>query len=301
MRRSFLILSAALVLLTTTGCLKDTPSTDLSNVGTVIEMMYPNGAQDNGVGTGLEFFTGDQLVFNPTDVADTITYYANIAGATTLSKPLTVNMAVADSLLQANYSNDGLTYTPLPDSCYKLIQTTGTIPAGKRIDTFQIVYFPDKIDLTQNYGAPVQLYVSGYTVASNFSTLYLHTIGAPIAGTYNQTTTIYPDSAGTGTPAVEPFGPVGIFLPLDGTDIEVPSGDTSAISYVLTFNNNNGVASNFSVAIDPTTIPKGASIAAGPTIITADPVNKVYTLNVILNMGSYEKNITDKFTWVSNQ
>ena len=64
MRRSLFIISTLLVLFAATGCLKDTPSTDLTHVGTIIEMMYPNGAQDNGVGTGLEFFSGDQITFN---------------------------------------------------------------------------------------------------------------------------------------------------------------------------------------------------------------------------------------------
>jgi hypothetical protein len=300
MRRSLFIITALLVLFFTSGCLKDTPSTDLSNVGTIIEMMYPNGAQDFGVGTGLEFFSGDQITFSPLDASDTVTYYANIAGATTLNKPVTVNMAIDDSALEDNQANDGITYTPLPDSCYKLITSSGTIPAGQRIDTFQVVIYPDKIDLTQNYGAPVQLSAPGYTVAANFSIMYLHTIGAPIGGLYNQTTTIYGDSAGTGTPNILTLGPTGVFLPLDGTDIEVPTGDTTGISYVLTFTNTNGVASNFSVALDASTIPSHVSVIAGPTIVLADPVNKVYTLNFVVSMGSYDKNITDSFTWVAN-
>jgi hypothetical protein len=300
MRRSLFIISTLLVLFAATGCLKDTPSTDLTHVGTIIEMMYPNGAQANGVGTGLEFFSGDQIVFSSLDASDTITYYANIAGPNTLSKPLTVGMALDDSALEDNLANDGITYTPLPDSCYQILQSSGTIPAGQRIDTFQVVIYPNKIDLTQNYGAPIQLSAPGYTVAANFSIMYLHTIGAPIGGLYNQTTTIYGDSAGTGTPNVLQLGPTGVFTPLDGTDIEVPSGDTTGISYVLTFTNTNGAASNFSVALDESTVPAHVSVIAGPTIILADPINKVYTLNFVVNMGAYDKSITDSFTWVAN-
>lgn len=298
--RKLIIIVLTPVLFGLSGCLKDTPSTDLSHVGTIIELIYPNGAQDNGIGTGLEYFSGDQLTFSFFDASDTIAYYANIAGTNTLSQALTVNVAVDDSALEDNEANDGITYTPLPDSCYKILQSTGSIPAGKRLDTFQVVIYPNKIDLTQNYGAPIQLSAPGYTVAGNFSILYLHTIGAPIGGLYNQTTTIYDDSAGTGTPNVLTLGPSGLFLPLDATDIEVPSGDTTGISYVLTFNNTNGVASNFTVALDPSTIPSGVSVIAGPTIIQANPTSKTYTLNFVVNMGSYDKNITDQFTWVSN-
>lgn len=300
--KKLLFIYFALVLVASTGCLKDTPSTDLSNVGTIIEMIYPAGAQDNGVGTGLEFFTGELLPFYPTDIADTVTYYVNIAGTNTLGKPLTVNVAVDDSSLQDNYANDNITYLPLPDSCYQLLTATGTIPAGKRLDTFQVVYFPSKIDLTQSYGAPIALAVSGYTVSGNFGKLYLHTVGNPIGGTYNQSFTKYYDSAGTGTPYTIPASPVGVFNPLDNADIEVASLDSSGISYILSFTNTNGVASGFSVSLDPNTIPKGTIITSGPNIVLADPVNKIYTLNFTDSIAAtgLGSNITDKFTWVSN-
>jgi hypothetical protein len=299
MRRSLFIISALLALFATTGCLKDTPATDLTHVGTIIEMMYPGGAQDNGVGTGLEFFSGDQITFSFLDVSDTVTYYANIAGPTTLSKPLTVGMALDDSALEDNIANDGITYTPLPDSCYKILQTSGTIPAGQRIDTFQVVIYPNKIDLTQNYGAPIQLSAPGYTVAANFSIMYLHTIGAPIAGLYSQTTTIYFDSAGTGTPLVNAANPA-IFLPLDNADIEVYTTDSTGLGYILSFTNNGGAAVGpFTMTIDPNSIPKGTSIIGGPTLLAANPTTGVYTFNVIVNTGTEEKNITDTFTFVS--
>jgi hypothetical protein len=299
MRRLLFIISAALTLVTGTGCLKDTPSTDLTHLGTVIEMMYPAGAQDNGVGTGLEFFGGDQITFNSLDASDTIWYYGNIAGPNTLSKPLTTNVAIDDSALQDNFANDGLTYTALPDSCYKIVQASGTIPAGKRIDTFAIVIYPDKIDLTQNYGMPIRISAPGYTVASNFSIMYLHTIGAPIGGLYNQNTTIYYDSAGTGTPAQNLNNPA-IFTPLDNSDIEVSTTDSTALGYIVSFTNTNGAAvtGSFSVSIDPNSIPKGVSIIGGPSI-TANPTTGVYTINVIVNTGTEEKNITDSFTFVS--
>ena len=300
--KKLLFIFFALVLVASTGCLKDTPGTDLSNVGTIMEMIYPNGAQDNGVGSGLEFFTGELLPFYPTDVADTVTYYVNIAGTNTLGKPLTVNVAVDDSSLEDNYANDNITYLPMPDSCYQLLTTSGTIPAGKRLDTFQVVYYPSKIDLTQSYGLPIALSVSGYTVSGNFGKLYLHTVGNPIAGTYNQSFVKYYDSAGTGTPYTASPGPVGIFNPLDNADIEVASADSSGISYILSFTNTNGVASGFSVSLDPNTIPKGTIITSGPNVVLADPVNKVYTLNFTDSIAAtgLNSNITDKFTWVSN-
>lgn len=306
-RSSIFIISALLVLVTAgTGCLKDTPSTDLTHLGTVIEMMYPNGAQSNGVGTGLEFFTGDQITFPFLDVADTVWYYGNIAGPNTLSKALTTNVAVDDSALQDNYANDGLTYLPLPDSCYKIVQTSNTVPAGKRIDTFAIVIYPNKVDLTQNYGLPIQLAAPGYTVASNFSIMYLHTLGAPIGGMYNQSSVIYYDSAGPGgtlPPTTNTVGPSGatVFTPLDNADIEVPSGDSTGIKYIISFTNTNNVASGFTVTIDPTTIPSHAAIIGNPSVTVA-PGNKTFTVNFIVgyNNDAVQYNITDTYTYVSN-
>jgi Domain of unknown function (DUF1735) len=308
-RSSIFIISAVLVLFAGTGCLKDTPSTDLTNLGSVVEMMYPNGAQSNGVGTGLEFFGGDIITtgqFYFLDAADTVWYYGNLAGPNLLSKALTTGVAVDDSALQDNFANDGITYSALPDSCYKIVQTSGTIPAGKRIDTFALVIYSNKIDLTQNYGLPIQLTAPGYTVASNFSIMYLHTIGAPIGGIYNQTSVIYYDSAGaagTTPPTTNTVGPTGptVFTPLDNADVEVPSGDSTGISYIISFTNNNGVAAGpVTVTIDPNTIGKHIAIAGTPTI-TADLVNKIFTINMAVSYGSdsYVYNITDTYTFIS--
>lgn len=307
MRRYLLIISAALVLFATTGCLKDTPTTDLTHLGTVIEMMYPNGAQYNGVGTGMEFFGGDIITtqggqFNFLDAGDTVWYYANLAGPSLLNKPVAVTMAVDDSALEDNQANDGLTYLPLPDSCYKMVQTSGSIAAGQRIDTFAVVIYSNKIDLTQNYGLPIRLQAPGYTVASNFSIMYLHTVGAPIAGIYNQETVTYSDSAGTQNKNDQVLGPT-VFTPLDNSDIEVVSGDTTGISYVISFTNNNGAAATpVTVAVDPNTIPKHAAVTYGPVFVgTPDLVNKKFTIQMVVSYGSgaYSRNITDTYTFIS--
>ena len=305
MRRYLSIISAALVLFTTTGCLKDTPSTDLTHLGTVIEMMYPNGGEFNGVGTGLEFFGGDIITtepgqFNFQDGADTVWYYANLAGPSLINKPVAVTMAVDDSALQDNVANDGLTYLPLPDSCYKMVQTSGNIPANQRVDTFAVVIYSNKIDLTQNYGLPIQLQAPGYTVASNFSIMYLHTVGAPIGGIYDLGTTIQADSTVAGTP--QDMGPT-VFTPLDNSDIEVVSGDTTGISYIISFTNNGGVAvqNSATVTIDPNTLPKNAAIFEGPKVISQDETHNKYTIQMVVtyNSGAYYRYITDTYTFIS--
>jgi hypothetical protein len=295
MRKKILICSFSFLVLTLAGCLKDTPSTDLSHEGTIIEMIYPAGASNNGVGTGLEFFAGCTVLFPPTDASDTITFYVNIAGTNTLKTPLNYTVAIDDSALQDNVANDGLTYAPMPDSLYSILKTKGTIAAGSRMDTLQIVFYPSKIDLTQTYGLPIKLYVPGYTIASNFGIMYLHTIGNPIAGVYNQEWIRYNTATQTGTPAYdEQIGP-SVFAPIDGTDITVNSG--TGVTYDISFTDSANTETNFQVSLDAASVKTaGITITSGPTIILASPSTHQYTFNfTYTNSAGSPRNITDKF------
>ncbi len=300
MRNKILILFASLLILTLAGCLKDTPSTDLSHEGTIIEMIYPAGAQNNGVGTGLEFFSGCTILYNPTDVSDTLTYYVNIAGTNKLTKPLTYTVAVDDSALQDNVANDGLTYSPMPDSVYSILKTSGTIAAGSRLDTLQIVFYPSKLDLTKTYGLPIKLYVPGYTVAANFGVMYLHTIGNPIAGVYNWDFLRYNNNDTTGTLAGQSFtGNTTVFAPDNGTQVEVASGYYNQPRYVVTFSDSAGVLSNFAITFNSSDVSGwsavGISIVTQPTVITADPVNGVYEFYYQVSSGGNPRSIIDKY------
>jgi hypothetical protein len=295
--RKLLILTLSFVVLCLAGCLKDTPATDLTHEGTIIEMIYPAGAQNNGVGTGLEYFGGQALTFPSTDVSDTVTYYVNIAGTNTLGVPLTTTIALDPSAMMDNYSTDSITYTAFPDSDYVILKSTGTIPAGSRIDTFQIVFFPSKFDLTQNFMLPLKVTTSpSYTVAGNFGVMYLHTIGNPISGSYNQEWIRYNTATQTGAPAYdEQIGPT-IFSPVNGTTVEAPSG-TSPVTYVITFVDSSGVLTDFGATLDPASVTAaGITITSGPFVVLADPINKKYTFNFTYNNSAGSpRNITDKF------
>jgi hypothetical protein len=278
--RKLFIIAFSLVVFSIAGCLKDTPGTDLSHEGTIIELMYPAAAGDAGVGTGLEFFSGCTLLFPPTDVSDTLTFYVNIAGTNTLSKAVSVTISVDNTALNDNIGNDGITYTAMPDSDYSILKTTGTIAAGQRIDTFQIVVYPSKIDLTQNFGLPITVSIPGYTTSGNFGIMYLHTIGNPIAGTYNWNWTRWNNTDSTGPTSGGGTGLTALFAPDNGTQVEVPSGYYIQPRYVITFSNNGGVLSNFAVTLNAADVAtmkaNGVTITTPPIIITADPVNGVY-------------------------
>ncbi|HXB44997.1 MAG TPA: DUF1735 domain-containing protein [Puia sp.] len=186
--RKLLIIILSLIVLVATSCLKDTASTDLSHEGSILELMYPPAAQFNGVGSGLEYFGGGALSYPATDIVDTVTFYVNIAGTNTLGKSLSVTIAADPGALQDNYSRDSITYVAMPAADFTIINATQTIPAGSRMDTFQVAFYPSKFDITQNFMLALTVTNNGgVPLAANFGHLYLHTIGNPLAGTYVET------------------------------------------------------------------------------------------------------------------
>ena len=221
----------------------------------------------------------------------------NIAGTNTLGVPLTTTIALDPSATLDNFSTDSITYTAFPDSDYVILKSSGTIPAGSRMDTFQVVFFPSKFDLTQNFMLPLKVTTSpSYTVAGNFGVMYLHTIGNPISGSYNQEWIRYNTATQTGAPAYdEQVGP-SIFSPINGTTVEAPSG-TAPVTYVITFVDSSGVLTDFGVTLDPASVTAaGITITSGPFVVLADPINKKYTFNFTYNNSAGSaRNITDKF------
>ena len=246
--RRILIITLSLIVLGASSCLKDTPATDLSHEGSIIEVIYPAGASFNGVGSGLEYFGGGALSYPSTDAADTLTFYVNIAGTNTLNKPLQITIAPNTSALEDNYSTDSITYVAMPDSDYTILNPTKTIPAGSRMDTFQVVFYPSKFDITKNFMlALAPSNNGGLPTAGNFGILYLHTIGNPLAGIYTETGTRYNYNGSSGWSGTGPYpAPASTAdLSADGgtatldntTTIELPysnlgaSGDNLIISY----------------------------------------------------------------------
>src|SRR5271170_1879365 len=186
--KKVLILIFSIITVALTGCLKDKFGTDLYATGNpILEFEYPQGGGGNDIGTGLEYFSGGALLYPQTDIADTTFFIVNLASTNTLNKATTVTINVDNAALQDNFSNDSITYSPLPDSTYTILTPTGTIPAGQRQDTFYIVFYPSKIDPTQNYGLPITM-TDGQNIpiSGDFGHIYIHTIGNPISGVYDE-------------------------------------------------------------------------------------------------------------------
>ncbi len=151
------------------SCLKDNPAVDFSTVGTIIEILPVNGG-------GLENFSGAALNFDANETIDSASIVLNIASPEPLNHPLTIAMEVDDGIRNAYNSSSVIQYDPFPDSLYSFPRTSATIPAGKRLDTLQVYFYPSKIDTTKNYMLPIHIQdAQGENISGNFGTIYFHT------------------------------------------------------------------------------------------------------------------------------
>src|ERR1700681_4491908 len=108
MKYKYVFLLSCMILLLS-SCLKDTPAVDFSTVGTIIEILPPDGA-------GLENFDAAALSFDVSDPIDSADIDLNIASPKPLSKALTITLAVNDGLRTSYNANNGTAYEAMPDS-----------------------------------------------------------------------------------------------------------------------------------------------------------------------------------------
>jgi hypothetical protein len=262
---------------------------------TDFENLAPTVLMSDG---GMANFQANALLFPPTDPADTAYFHVEYASTTTAPQDEVVTIAIDQAALDAYNALGGNQYTIFPDSIFSFSTTSVTIPKGNNYSAgIPLIVFPDKINLLNNYMLPISIKVTpkGSTISSNYTTIYYHLIGNPIAGLYSQEWIRYNNAGGTGTPAYDLDLSPGVFAPLDGTTISVSSG--TGVNYILTFTNTGGVLSNFQVSLDPASVTAAKiTITGGPTIITADPTTKTYQFNFTYNNSSgAARNITDKF------
>jgi hypothetical protein len=162
------LLSAVMLVSGLSGCLKDSPSVDFTSVQTIIEISPPYA--------GLEYFDKAALTFDSGAVQSNHQFVVNIASPKTLSATLTITMGIDDSSRVAYNKANKTIYEALPDTGYSFPKLTGNIPAGARLDTFQIIFYPGKLDMTRSYMLPVSITdAQGKLISGNFHTIYYHT------------------------------------------------------------------------------------------------------------------------------
>lgn len=273
-----------LFLITFQSCLKEDSNVDFSNVGYITEILYPpvaSAAGADATGSGLNYFGSGALTYPGTDESDTAFFIVNLASPNPLSKDVPITIGVDNSKLNDNFSSDSITYEAMPDSAYEILSTTGVIPAGKRLDTFYVVFHPSKFDPTKNLGLPITITEApGTTISANFGTLYLHTIGNPLAGLYSWDFYRWNDVADTtGAPnSTVDEGELITAAPINPTSILLPEGYLNANGLgsggvTLTFTFSNGEISNPVLSIDASTQKAiddgGFKVIVPPTLVTS--------------------------------
>lgn len=302
--KSFMIF--ALVSFSLASCLKAVnTNVNGENLTTnFLQLEYVQDSFQTNINSGLQYFSGSTLLFPPTDAVDTINFQVTYNGPTPTASDLTVTLASDWAAINDNFSNDGITYEKMPDSLYKIITTTVTIKAGKRDGYAKMVVYPSKIDPTKSYMAPIAPSATGTDVSKNFGHIYFHTIGNPMAGSYTWdfyrynalTNPTFP----TGYNAGSFFGSSISFLPINPTNIHVPTGYYVQPNYLITFKNTGGVLTNFTAVIDPGELPgaftaNGISMIQQP-VITVTPDYKKVTINYVVFNGAAYRNCTDIYT-----
>ena len=289
-----------LLSLSLASCLKDKPNVDFSTTNSQyvaeISTASTNGTT-NAPSGGLSFFDGATLSAAASD-PDSVFFTVNIASDYPPTKDIPVTIAVNDAARTAYISDASkVQFEAFPSNAYSLSKTTGTVKAGYRLDTFWVVFTHANLNPTHSYMLPITITAAtGTTISGNMSTIYFHIIGNPLAGTYSREWIRYNQATASGTPDYD-ITASAQFIPSSPTTVSIPSG-TSGINYQLSFVNNGGTLSNFTVVFptsgDGSPSSAGITITDGPTIILADPVNKKFTFHFdYLNATPAPRDITD--------
>ncbi|MDR3694124.1 DUF1735 domain-containing protein [Mucilaginibacter sp.] len=266
MKKTIFILVLAAFSLSLSSCLKDKPNTDFSGIGTVIELPY----------SGLQYFSLDAI----TDAQDTIVrkFGINIASAKPLSTATTYTLVNSQALLTAyNTAHTAIDYQAMPAGSYVLSKTSGTIPAGGRLDSVTVTIYKNMLDPAKSYMLPIALAsASNGILSGNFNAHYYHFIGNDFAGTYKQDFSRFneADSLGSFSSGASFTGASAIIQPVSPTELNAATGYAGgAYTYDITFTKTGSGASasytNFAVSFTTSSI--AGAVGSGITL-TQSPV-----------------------------
>lgn len=241
---------------------------------------------------------------DPSAVSETTYFHVNYAAKIVAPKDVIITMAVDPQALtdfNADPSNP-IKFELFPDSIYSFKNIKDTVKAGQNYsEGIGLVLNSNKINFTKNYLLPISIKdAQGNNISGNFGTIYFHIIGNPIAGKYNWDFTRYNTIDGSGSKSTSSFTGISTsFRPDDPFTIEVPSGYFINPRYVISFDNNGGVLSNFNVSFnsDDAAALKAASVVTitPPYFSILDPANKIFEIKYVVQSPSGYRNITDKY------
>ncbi|HWB26500.1 MAG TPA: DUF1735 domain-containing protein [Chitinophagaceae bacterium] len=179
--------------------------------------------------------------------ADSTILYINpgITSPYTLTKDVTVTIAIDDAARVAYNEKNGTDYKALPDSLYLLGTTTGVVTAGARSINLPITIYTGKADLTKSYMLPVSIKdAQGLSISSDLGTIYFNQLGSPIAGRYTV--------SGKRTDYVGPISGNVISDTVDLSTVATKISNTQSASVILLDYADLGIAGwQYIVTYDP--------------------------------------------------
>lgn len=165
MRKYALVLCTALSI-SMSSCLKDTDQLDPSGTNNVIEFL--------NVDLIASPITSTYPLYNVSyDItpAASLELTVNYSGANVAPQDITVAVAPSPEALTTYNTENGTTYTLLPEAMYSIANTTVVIPKGQKKATVNVTFKTDQFDLTKRYAIPVKITSASYgTISGNFST-----------------------------------------------------------------------------------------------------------------------------------
>ena len=137
--RGAVLLLLLFILFSVSSCLKNGKyDINFADVGASVDLPLA-AANGNGV-VPFTFGTG----------SNTFPVYVNMASPAVLSKATTAVVAIDSAYLNAYNSNNGTSYTLLPDSDYTTTTMSLTIPAGQRLDSVFVTFNISKVDTSSS-------------------------------------------------------------------------------------------------------------------------------------------------------
>jgi hypothetical protein len=133
--RGTVVVALFILLFSVSSCMKNGKyDIDFSNVGASVDIPLA-AANANGV-----------VPFTFSAGSNTFPVYVNMASPAVLSKATSVTVAIDTAFLNSYNSDNGTSYTLLPDSDYSATSFNLTIPAGQRLDSVEVTFNIGKID-----------------------------------------------------------------------------------------------------------------------------------------------------------
>lgn len=249
------------------SCLKNSSyNTDFSTVGASVDLPLA-AANNNGVVT---------FAFTAPIVSTQIPIIANLASPSPLGKATTVTLALDTSFLNSYNTNNGTSYTLLPDSVYTLSKGFNlTIPAGKRLDSTVLTVNFANFDLTQNYVLPITIQSSTEPIEQWNHLLISVTVKNKYDGVYTLTEKTVGWGAYSIADGVTNTWPSSVTFETSG-----PSSDLlNAGGYAQVAFTPTGGQASFGAATPSYTFDPNTDLLISVVNLTPDSRNRAFKLN----------------------